>query len=89
MLPLLHSPELNKLVGLTGPQLLLLQYALKTDGAMVREIAENINLRLATITSILDRIVAKLFEVGKIEEKHQTKWYKCFIAKRRCHFKKH
>lgn len=55
----LYSKKLSKETGLTSPQLLVLQ-AIKAhdavEGAMVKEIAEKINLSSATITSILDRL---------------------------------
>jgi len=52
----MRSRELNKQVGLTGPQLLILQKVGKQPGVMVREIAEDITLSAATVTSILDRM---------------------------------
>ncbi|GGA87254.1 MarR family transcriptional regulator [Neiella marina] len=55
----LHSRYLNKTSGLTSPQLLVLQ-ALKNRGPMIsREIANEISLSQATVTSILDRLEAK------------------------------
>lgn len=55
----LRSKQLSKDVGLTGPQLLVLQNIGKMPGIMVRQIAENINLSPATVTSILDRLEAR------------------------------
>lgn len=55
----MRSRQLNKEVGLTGPQLLILQKVGKQRGVMVREIAEDINLSSATVTSILDRMEAR------------------------------
>ncbi|MCW8090223.1 MarR family winged helix-turn-helix transcriptional regulator [Alteromonas sp. ASW11-130] len=55
----LRSKQLSKDVGLTGPQLLVMQNISQQPGIMVREIAENINLSPATITNILDRLEAK------------------------------
>ncbi|MFC4700550.1 MarR family winged helix-turn-helix transcriptional regulator [Glaciecola siphonariae] len=55
----LRSRQLNKEAGLTGPQLLVMQNIAKTPGIMVRQIAENINLSPATVTSILDRLEGK------------------------------
>jgi DNA-binding MarR family transcriptional regulator len=52
----MRSRQLNKEVGLTGPQLLILHKVGKQSGVMVREIAEDINLSSATVTSILDRM---------------------------------
>ncbi|MCU7554408.1 MarR family transcriptional regulator [Alteromonas sp. ASW11-19] len=55
----LRSKQLSKSVGLTGPQLLVMQNIQEKPGIMVREIAENINLSPATITNILDRLEAR------------------------------
>ncbi|BFT30132.1 MarR family transcriptional regulator CosR [Alteromonas sp. D210916BOD_24] len=55
----LRSKQLNKDVGLTGPQLLVMQNIEERPGIMVREIAENINLSPATITNILDRLESR------------------------------
>lgn len=52
----LRSKQLSKDVGLTGPQLMVMQNIEGNPGVMVREIAESINLSPATITNILDRL---------------------------------
>jgi DNA-binding MarR family transcriptional regulator len=52
----LYSKKLSKETGLTSPQLLVLQSIYRHEGVMVKEIAEDINLSSATITSILDRL---------------------------------
>lgn len=52
----LHSRELVRTTGLTAPQLLLLQ-AIQTRGEVtVGELAQDISLSQATVTSILDRL---------------------------------
>jgi DNA-binding MarR family transcriptional regulator len=55
----LRSKQLSKHVGLTGPQLLVMQNIEERPGIMVREIAENINLSPATVTNILDRLESR------------------------------
>ena len=55
----LRSKQLSKHVGLTGPQLLVMQNIQERPGIMVREIADSINLSPATITNILDRLEAR------------------------------
>ena len=55
----LRSKHLSKSVGLTGPQLMVMQNIQEKPGIMVKEIAENINLSPATITNILDRLEAR------------------------------
>lgn len=52
----MRSKQLSKDVGLTGPQLLVLQNIEAKPGIMVREIADSLNLSPATITNILDRL---------------------------------
>jgi DNA-binding MarR family transcriptional regulator len=55
----LRSRQLNKEAGLTGPQLIVMQNIGKTPGIMVKQIADNIKLSPATVTSILDRLELK------------------------------
>ncbi|MDC8830824.1 MarR family winged helix-turn-helix transcriptional regulator [Alteromonas gilva] len=55
----LRSKQLSKDVGITGPQLMVLQNIADKPGIMVKEIADNINLSPATITNILDRLEAR------------------------------
>ncbi|MBQ4834055.1 MarR family transcriptional regulator [Pseudoalteromonas sp. MMG010] len=55
----LHSKQLNKTSGLTGPQLLIMQEVFKTDGITASRIAQNVNLSPATVTNILDRIESR------------------------------
>lgn len=73
----LRSKQLSKDVGLTGPQLLVMQNIGKTPGIMVREIADNINLSPATITSILDRLEARelAHRVRSVEDKRKVGVY--------------
>ena len=52
----LHSKQLNKTSGLTGPQLLIMTEVAQTDGITASRIAQNVNLSPATVTNILDRI---------------------------------
>ncbi|UAA39919.1 MarR family transcriptional regulator [Paraneptunicella aestuarii] len=55
----MRSKQLSRDVGVTGPQLLVMQNIGKEPGIMVRQIADNINLSSATVTNILDRLEAK------------------------------
>lgn len=52
----LHSKQLNKTSGLTGPQLLIMNEVAQTDGITASRIAQNVNLSPATVTNILDRL---------------------------------
>ena len=55
----LHSKHLSKTVGLTGPQLVILQQIGRQKGILARQVAKNVNLSPATVTSILDRLEAR------------------------------
>lgn len=55
----LRSKQLNKNIGLTGPQLLVMRFVSQSNGVIVREIADNVNLSPATITNILDRLESR------------------------------
>ncbi|MDE1462216.1 MarR family winged helix-turn-helix transcriptional regulator [Spartinivicinus poritis] len=55
----LHSKQLNKNLGLTGPQLLILQEVGRQEGITISAVAKNINLSPATITNITDRLEAR------------------------------
>lgn len=70
----MRSRQLNKDVGLTGPQLLVLQEVGKNPGIMVKQIAQSINLSPATITSILDRMESRALvnRVRSTEDKRKV-----------------
>lgn len=70
----MRSKQLNKEVGLTGPQLMVMQSVGKLPGIMVRQIAENINLSAATVTSILDRLEIKelVHRIRSTEDKRRV-----------------
>ena len=53
----LHSKRLARETGLTAPQLLVLQSVARTGRAKPGEIARQVHLSGATITSIVDRLV--------------------------------
>lgn len=52
----LQSKKLTKKYGLTGPQLIVLKEISKSPDKQISEIARNISLSQATVTSILDRL---------------------------------
>jgi DNA-binding MarR family transcriptional regulator len=70
----LHSKQLNKDVGLTGPQLLVMRNVSIKPGIMVRQIAESITLSPATVTSIIDRLEIKglVNRIRSIEDKRRV-----------------
>jgi len=55
----LHSKRLAKISGLTAPQILLLQAIRKFEGAAIGQLANEVSLSQATVTSILDRLENK------------------------------
>jgi DNA-binding MarR family transcriptional regulator len=55
----IHSKQLNKKSGLTGPQLMVMTKIAQLDGPMAKQVAKEINLSPATVTSIIDRLEVK------------------------------
>ena len=55
----LHSKQLNKSSGLTGPQLLIMQEIARVKGVTASQVAKQINLSAATVTNILDRLESR------------------------------
>jgi len=54
-----HAKQISKDSGLTGPQLILLQSIQNNGELTVGELAKDVNLTQATVTSILDRLEKK------------------------------
>lgn len=52
----IHSRQLNKQSGLTGPQLMVMQKIALLDGPLAKDIAKAIALSAATVTTIIDRL---------------------------------
>lgn len=52
----IHSKKLSKQSGLTGPQLMVMKTIAQLDGPMAKQVAQEINLSPATVTSIIDRL---------------------------------
>ena len=55
----IHSKQLNKKSGLTGPQLMVMTKNSQLVAPMAKQVAKEINLSPATVTSIIDRLEAK------------------------------
>ncbi|WP_435274154.1 MarR family winged helix-turn-helix transcriptional regulator [Psychrobium sp. nBUS_13] len=55
----IHSRKLSKQSGLTGPQLVVMKKIAELDAPMAKQVANEINLSPATVTSIIDRLEAK------------------------------
>ena len=57
----LHSKKLERESGLTGPQLLVMQAISQAAPVTAGQIARDVNLSQATVTSILDRLEKKAY----------------------------
>ena len=69
----IHSHNLARKSGLTTPQLLWLQAIKKQGEVTIGTLAEDVSLSQATVTSILDRLVAKELIVRKRSELDKRK----------------
>jgi DNA-binding MarR family transcriptional regulator len=52
----IHSRQLNKLSGLTVPQLMVMQKIDQLEDPLAKEIAQEVSLSPATVTTIIDRL---------------------------------
>jgi DNA-binding MarR family transcriptional regulator len=64
----LHSKCLEREVGLTGPQLLVMQFISRTGETTAGVIAREVSLSQATVTLIIDRLERK----GMLKRKRST-----------------
>jgi len=69
----LRSKKLSKAVGITGPQLLVLQEVSAHPGITSKQVADSINLSQATVTSILDRLEAKALLIRQRDSEDRRK----------------
>jgi DNA-binding MarR family transcriptional regulator len=77
----LHSRELVRTTGLTSPQLLLLQTIEQMGKVGVGELAQEISLSQATVTSILDRLEDRGFVLREKSESDKRKVLTALTAK--------
>jgi DNA-binding MarR family transcriptional regulator len=71
----LHSKVLSKKYGLTGPQLMVLSQIGKSNELIATEIAKQISLSQATVTTILDRLEQQGFITRKRGQIDKRKVY--------------
>jgi DNA-binding MarR family transcriptional regulator len=64
----LHSKNLNRRFGLTGPQLVILNEIARHESITVTQLARSISLSQATVTDILNRLGKK----GLVERSRDT-----------------
>lgn len=69
----LQSKQLTKKYGLTGPQLIILKEIYRSPHSPISEIAKNVSLSQATVTSILDRLCQQGFSLRQRSEKDKRK----------------
>ncbi|KLV04660.1 MarR family transcriptional regulator [Photobacterium aquae] len=55
----LHSKKLNKELGLTGPQLIMLRAIRDSGEVTIKQLSATTNISQATATSVIDRLVAR------------------------------
>lgn len=70
----LHSKQLNRDVGLTGPQLIILQRVGASPGIFPKKIAEQVNLSQGTVTTILDRLESRSLITRVRSESDRRSW---------------
>ncbi|MBN2658479.1 MAG: MarR family transcriptional regulator [Spirochaetales bacterium] len=69
----LQSKKLTKKYGLTGPQLIVLKEINKSPSKPISEIAKNVSLSQATVTSILDRLGQQGFTIRQRSDEDKRK----------------
>lgn len=77
----LHSKQLNKSSGLTGPQLLIMKEIARVKGVTASQIAKSINLSAATVTNILDRLENKGF-INRVRSTEDKRRVSLFLAEK-------
>ena len=71
----IHSRQLNKQSGLTGPQLMVMQTIAAYDRPLAKEIAQEVALSPATVATIIDRLEARNLVVRTRSESDKRKWH--------------
>lgn len=73
----LHSKHLSKTTGLTSPQILLLQTIREKGEVTIGEIAQDMSLSQATVTTIIDRLEKRdfVYRVRSQEDKRKVHAY--------------
>ncbi len=69
----LHSKHLMKTTGLTTPQILLLQAIRNKGQASIGELANEVSLSQATVTTIMDRLEKRKFVYRERSEQDKRK----------------
>ncbi len=69
----IHSRQLNKQSGLTGPQLMVMQNIALLDAPLAKDIAKEIALSAATVTTIIDRLESRALVIRTRSETDKRK----------------
>lgn len=69
----IHSRQLNKHSGLTGPQLMVMQKIAQLDAPLAKQVAEEITLSPATVTTIIDRLEGRGLVIRKRSDTDKRK----------------
>jgi DNA-binding MarR family transcriptional regulator len=73
----LHSKHLMKTAGLTAPQMLILQTLRDQGDAIISDVANQISLSQATVTSILDRLEKRGLVMRERSQQDKRKVFAC------------
>jgi DNA-binding MarR family transcriptional regulator len=69
----IHSRQLNKVSGLTGPQLMVMQKIAELEAPLAKQVATEITLSAATVTTIIDRLESRQLVIRKRSETDKRK----------------
>lgn len=70
-----HSKRLSREFGLTTPQLLILLSIRNLGDVTIRQLAEDVNLSQATVTTIIDRLEVRELVIRRRSEEDKRKVY--------------
>ncbi len=76
----LHSKHLERESGLTGPQLLVMQSISRIHPVTAGQVAREVNLSQATVTTILDRLEKKAYLTRERSKEDKRKVFICLTA---------
>lgn len=71
----LYSRKLSKVAGLTAPQLLIMQAIANRQSVFMGDLANDVSISQATVTSVLDRLEKRNLVVRKRDEQDKRRVY--------------
>ncbi|QIR15407.1 MarR family winged helix-turn-helix transcriptional regulator [Shewanella aestuarii] len=71
----IHSRQLNKQSGLTGPQLMVMQAIAALERPLAKEIAQAVALSSPTVVNIIDRLEARDLVLRTRSTSDKRKWH--------------